>query len=337
MADKIASHFPRKKPQGNKPMFPPEGEVALMFLKSYTGLSDDRLVEMLNGNIHMQMFCGVLINPEYPIKDGKIVSAIRNRLVSALDIKELQTVLYEKWSPELPNKDLCLSDATCYESHLRYPTDVKLLWECCQWLNDLLRKTCKELTERMPRSKFADIDRARLSYAKQRKHTYKTTQKLRRRMLQLLGKLIGQWNTLCRQFAPLISLTAEQSKRLDALKKVRRQQLDLMNKKEVRGRIVSIDRPYLRPIVRGKGLSQLQRMQISALPDASSAICEPQLWRAASAIRNYTSGLVLSPLATAAARHCSSSSAYTWPTPQYLPPDNLLVKKKLERKKSGPD
>lgn len=71
-------------------------------------------------------------------------------------------------------------------------------------------------------------------------------------MLQLLGKLIGQWNTLCRQFAPLISLTAEQSKRLDALKKVRRQQLDLMNKKEIRGRIVSIDRPYLRPIVRGK-------------------------------------------------------------------------------------
>lgn len=237
MADKIAFHFPRKKPQGNKPMFPPEGEVALMFLKSYTGLSDDRLVEMLNGNIHMKMFCGVLINPEYPIKDGKIVSAIRNRLASALDIKELQTVLYEKWSPELPNKDLCLSDATCYESHLRYPTDVKLLWECCQWLNDLLRKTCKEQTERMPRSKFADIDRARLSYAKQRKHTYKTTQKLRCRMLQLLGKLIGQWNTLCRQFAPLISLTAEQSKRLDALKKVRRQQLDLMNKKEVRGRM----------------------------------------------------------------------------------------------------
>lgn len=47
MADKIASHFPRKKPQGNKPMFPPESEVALMFLKSYTGLSDDRLVEKL--------------------------------------------------------------------------------------------------------------------------------------------------------------------------------------------------------------------------------------------------------------------------------------------------
>lgn len=87
-----------------------------------------------------------------------------------------------------------------------------------------------------------------------------------------------------------------------------------------------------------KGLNIVRIIKhFSALPDASSAICEPQLWRAASAIRNYTSGLVLSPLATAAARHCSSSSAYTWPTPQYLPPDNLPVKKKLERKESGPD
>ena len=60
-----------------KPLFPIEGEVALMFLRPYTGLSDDGLVEMLNGNLHMQLFCGVLIDPSQPLKDGKIVSAIR--------------------------------------------------------------------------------------------------------------------------------------------------------------------------------------------------------------------------------------------------------------------
>lgn len=32
MARELASHFPRKHPQGNTPMFPPEGEVALIFL-----------------------------------------------------------------------------------------------------------------------------------------------------------------------------------------------------------------------------------------------------------------------------------------------------------------
>ena len=68
-----------------------------MFLKPYTGLSDDGLIEMLNGSIHMQMFCGVLIDPSHPIKDGKIVSAIRNRLAPFLDIDSLQRILYAKW------------------------------------------------------------------------------------------------------------------------------------------------------------------------------------------------------------------------------------------------
>ena len=211
LAEKIHSHFPKTHPQGNTPMFPPEGEVALMFLKPYTGQSDDGLIEMLNGNIHMQMFCGVLIDPAKPIKNGKIVSAIRQRIAGVLDIRELQKILYGKWGGSLRNKDLCLTDATCYESHLRFPTDVKLLWECCEWLQSLIAKTCKALKERQPRNKYRDIDHARLTYAKHRKHSRAATAKLRRRLQSLLAQ-----------------------------------------KKEVKKRIVSIDRPHIRPIVRGK-------------------------------------------------------------------------------------
>lgn len=252
MALEIAKRFPKKHPQGNKPMFPPEGEIALMFLKPYTGLSDDGLIEFLNGSIHMQIFCGVFIDPAKPIKDGRIVSAIRNRLAPKLDICRQQSVLYSKWDSLLKDKDLCMSDATCYESHLRYPTDIKLMWECCMWLYSLLHKTCRELGERLPRNKYHDIDKARLAYAKQRKPKKSATVKMQRRLLSLLGKLISQWNSLLRQYAPLVTLTVEQEKRLMALKEVYRQQTDHINKKEVRHRIVSIDRPYIRPIVRGK-------------------------------------------------------------------------------------
>lgn len=129
LAEKLADVFTKEPPQGKKHLFPPEGEVALMFLKAYTGLSDDGLIELFNGSIHMQLFCGVLIDPQNPIKNGKIVSAIRNRLVRCVNIKELQAIPYDKWAPKLANKDLCLTDATCYECHLRYPIDVKLLWE----------------------------------------------------------------------------------------------------------------------------------------------------------------------------------------------------------------
>ena len=93
LAAEIYVRMPVRNPQGRKPMFSPEGEIALMFLKPYTGMSDDGLVEMLNGNIHMQMFCGVLIDPANPLKDGKIVSAIRNRLAPYLDLKSLQKIL----------------------------------------------------------------------------------------------------------------------------------------------------------------------------------------------------------------------------------------------------
>ena len=66
------TNLSHKSKRGNKPLFSGEGEIALMFLKSYTGLSDDGLIEMFNGSIHMQMFCGVLLAPSCPIKDGKI-------------------------------------------------------------------------------------------------------------------------------------------------------------------------------------------------------------------------------------------------------------------------
>lgn len=252
MADELASHFPKKHSRGNTPMFPPDGEVALMFLKPYTGLSDDGLIEMLNGSIHMQMFCGVLIDPSRPIKGGKIVSAIRNRLAPRLDIVRQQSVLYKKWDSMLKDKDLCMSDATCYESHLRYPTDIKLMWECCEWLHKLLQKTCREQGERLPRSKYNEVAKARLAYAKQRKPKKSATRRMQRRLLKLLGKLIGQWNCLCRLYAPVIHLSAEQDKRIMAIKEAHRQQTDHFNKKEVKHRIVSIDRPYIRPIVRGK-------------------------------------------------------------------------------------
>jgi len=252
LAKKLASHNPRKHPQGNTPLFPAEGEIALMFLKPYTGLSDDGLIEMLNGNIHMQIFCGVLIDPSEPIKNGKIVSAIRNRLAQFIDIKELQQVLYDKWQPQLSNKDLCMTDATCYESHLRFPTDVKLLWECCQWVHELLKKFCKEQGVRLPRSKYNEVDQSRLAYAKQRKHKKSATRKLLRRLLHLLEKLLGQWNLLVKQHTIGIVLTAEQHKRLMACRTVLRQQQELFNKREVKHRVVSIDRPYIRPIIRGK-------------------------------------------------------------------------------------
>lgn len=65
MADDLREKMPLKSCEGMKPMFSPEGEMTLMFLKPYVGMGDDELVHMFKVNINMQIFCGVLIAPAY--------------------------------------------------------------------------------------------------------------------------------------------------------------------------------------------------------------------------------------------------------------------------------
>ena len=58
---------------GRRSFFIPEGKVALMFLKMYTGLSCPKLLEQLNGNIHYQIFCDVIIDPTRPLTSYKLL------------------------------------------------------------------------------------------------------------------------------------------------------------------------------------------------------------------------------------------------------------------------
>ncbi len=55
-------------------IFSPSAKIALMVLKVYTGSSDRQLVEYLNGNIHYQMYCGIIIAPSFPITNYKNVA-----------------------------------------------------------------------------------------------------------------------------------------------------------------------------------------------------------------------------------------------------------------------
>lgn len=131
------------------------------------------------------------------------MTSIRNRLAPYLDIKGVQKVFFSAWKGDLTDLDRCVTDATCYESHQRYPTDMKLLWESCKWLHVLMKKICREIGERMPSYKYNDVDKARLRYCKLHKPKKNATRKLQVRLLKLLSKLLGQWNSLRRRSSPI--------------------------------------------------------------------------------------------------------------------------------------
>ena len=160
--------------RGRKPFFSPEGKVALVFLKMYTGLSAPKLMEALNGNIHYQIFCGI-------------------------------------------------------SSHLG---------------------------EHRMRTKYNDIEKAHLAYRKQRKHTHKQTRKMIMRLLGLLGKMLGEIRRQMRVHPDEEILSDRHLYMLDTITKVYRQQKKHFksgdSRESIPNRIVSVSKPYVRPIVRGK-------------------------------------------------------------------------------------
>jgi hypothetical protein len=237
--------------------FSPKGKLGLMILKNYMGCSDKRLIEQLNGNINFQFFCDIVIPFDAPLTNFKIVSQIRCEVAKNLKIREAQNVLAKAWLPYMNDLDKMLVDATCYESEVRYPTNQKLLWECIVWNHKTMKSLCDNLKIKLPRTKYLDWCKRYNSYSRKRKKTSKQRNKTTRGLLKLLYKLNGELSKIenQNQFKP----TSKYKKQRAIISVVYKQQITIFSTgKSVTDRIVSISKSYIRPIVRGKEVKQVE-------------------------------------------------------------------------------
>ena len=242
--------------RGRKSFFTPESKVALAFLKMYTGLSAPKLMEALNGNIYYQIFCGNRISPKNQLTNYKLIDNILLELSKKLKIQEQQKVLADAWKPYMKNLDTVYTDASCYESLMRFPTDVKLLWECAERAYKMMCSISSKLGEHRLRTKYNDIEKANPAYRKQRKHTHKQTRKMIMRLLALLCKMLGEIRRQMRVHSCEGLLSDKQLNMLEVITRVYRQQENHFksgdSRESIPNRIVSLNKPHIRPIVRGK-------------------------------------------------------------------------------------
>ena len=257
----VSERYERKR--GPKPFFSPEGKVALMFLKMYTQLSAPKLLEQLNGNVHYQIFCDISINPLRPLTNYKLIDDIASELAVKLKIQQQQDILAEAWKPYMKDLDTFYTDATCYESEMGYPTDQKLLWECCEKAYSIMCTACQRLGIHRPRTKYLDVEKANLTYVKQRKHSKSQQRKIIRRLIRLLGKILQEIRKTYRNYDDMEDvLTIKEKNVMEIITKVYRQQKNHFEndnpRESIPDRIVSISKPYVRPIVRGKEVKNVE-------------------------------------------------------------------------------
>lgn len=250
----------KRETRGQKPEFDLQGKIALQFLKAKSGFSDKDLMERISTDYSYQFFCGVYYRPEDQVPGFKLISDIRCELAQRLKVGDFQKVLAGAWKPYMKDTNIMLSDATCFESYVRYPTDVKLLWECCEWTYGQMKRINKAIKGRMPRSKYSEIQQRYLNYQRNKKKTWKGAEKLIVSLLYLLNKLNKQLDSM-EKFPGRDSMLKFRKyvERRSIVKKVYSQQKKLHEKGERSpGMIVSIDKSYLRPIVRGKEIKRVE-------------------------------------------------------------------------------
>lgn len=237
-------------------IFSPKGKLGLMFLKHYGCCSDRKLIEQLNGNIDYQFFCDLHLGLER-LTNYRIVSQIRSELALILNIDAVEKVFYDHWKSYIEEPDKITTDATCYESEVRYPTNQKLLWESLDWLYRQLKQLCKTLKIPLIRSRYLKWKKRYINYSKMRKKTIKKRRSLTRALLGLLSKFLHFEKQLQKQYG--LDLPKRYYKTISAIKKVYAQQEAYFTTGEKpKNRIVSLGKAYLRPIVRGKEIKAVE-------------------------------------------------------------------------------
>lgn len=251
----LAACLPKENDGPGAPRwFSNRGMLGLMFLKAYLSISDEKLIERFNTDWSLQLFCGKLLSDDEQIRDKAILSRIRTYVAEHADWQEIQRVLINHWTQDMNDTHVLLMDATCYESYIRYPTDVKLLWESCHWVFEKqLFRWCKFLGTKRPRSKYNEQKLKQLNYERKRRKSQKLGKKRKGALLYLLEKGLRQLQEVLNA-AGMPLLNQKERDYLKTIRKVLLQQkwMEENPGKSAKDRIVSLPKPYVRPIVRGK-------------------------------------------------------------------------------------
>jgi len=261
--EQLAKQIPAPKQaisgRGCKPWMDLKGAIGLLILKHYTNLSDEMLMDRINTDWCMQMFCGILLKPHEVIRDTSLPSTWRGYIGRRLDIGALQKQLVDYWKPWINQTNISSEDATCYESRIEYPTDIKLLWQSCNYIYLLYQKYRKQLKLRISRINYKKYKDLFLTYQRNKKKSKRKEKKLRRQLLTFLHRLFVLGFELRGKHR--FSLSGKERKRVHTIITLYNQQHKKAygdSSKPIKNRIVSLWKPYIRPIVRGKEVKPVE-------------------------------------------------------------------------------
>ena len=155
---------------------------------------------------------------------------------------------------EKENAGELLLDATCAPANIKYPTDINLLNEAREKLEDMIDALhpIGYATDK-PRTYRRKARQAYLRFIKARKPRKETIRKATGQQLRYVKRDIKHVEQMIQKFG-IENLSNNQKQWIETIRTLFEQQQSMYDLKthSVKNRIVSIGQPHVRPIVRGK-------------------------------------------------------------------------------------
>ena len=251
LEDEYEKHFSEGK---GRPAIDGRLVLGALLLRHMRNASDEEIELQIQESPYLQAFCGFENFQTGKLFDESSLSRVRKR-IGAKFFRELEKKTYEVLVERkiIRGKGM-LVDATVYPEAIRYPTDAGLLNRAREWLVQRI----DEIGKKVGKKKRTYKRKARqeyLSFSKTRRRGKKAVKKIKKALLQYVRRNLKQLDELITVAERRgEEIKREVRKRLKVVRRVYEQQLEMYreNKRKIKERIVSLHKPEIRPIIRGK-------------------------------------------------------------------------------------
>ena len=257
LSDNLAKFY---CPDNGRPAKPARAKVGLLILKHLYRFSDEELVDLLKRDIYAQYLCDISLKEAKDFINSSTLSKFRKQIgLEGVKLIEQEVLNSLKRAKLLKGRKL-VCDTTVVPANIAYPTDISLLEKIRQKAVGYLDKS-REFGAKTYRTYKRTAKKVYIQYQKIRHHTIKSRKKIQKKILQFSRRNVSQLKEAVKEISQTTGslLDSAQEKFLKeatgflaTASSIMTQQKDIYKGLKVKERIVSIHKPHIRPMVRGK-------------------------------------------------------------------------------------
>jgi hypothetical protein len=226
-------------------------KVGILIVKHLYKWSDTFAVQQLKENLYLQYLCDIspiLANKKNVLDDSTMTYFRKQIGEEGIQIieQEVERLLAKNGKTR---GNTLIVDSTIVPDNIEYPTDVHLLEKARRKLVKFVDEFCEKLNQQKPRTYRKVARKAFLNFIKFRKKGTKLRIKTQKKLIRFVNRNLNQVKELAQKIQ---EIPQKVQKEIEVITQILEQQKQVAKKQQVKHRIVSIHRPQVRPMVKGK-------------------------------------------------------------------------------------